>query len=354
MDKLRFGILGAADIARKNWKAILNSGNATVAAVASRDIEKARRFIRELQAESPFDTPPMALGSYEELLASNNVDAVYVPLPTGLRKEWVLRAASAGKHTICEKPCALNAADLREMISRCRKNRVQFMDGVMFMHNPRMTRIREALDDGKNIGQIKRIMSNFSFHLAEDQFQTNVRVDSRLEPAGCLGDLGWYCIRFILWAMRRQLPRAVTGRILSQRGAGHSPSPVPSDFSAELSFDDDTSACFYCSFIAEYQNWVHISGTKGQLRVDDFVHPENDLETAFKVNDKMIRVKAVGGKRAKPETVAQQTNMIRNFASQVRSGRLNDEWPELALKTQQVMDACYESARIGTCLKLEA
>ncbi len=71
------------------------------------------------------------------------MDAVYIPLPTGLRQEWVVRAAEAGKHVICEKPCAVSAADLSEMISACRKNRVQFMDGVMFMHNPRLGRVRE-------------------------------------------------------------------------------------------------------------------------------------------------------------------------------------------------------------------
>ena len=69
-------------------------------------------------------------------------------LPTGLRKEWVLRAAAAGKHVLCEKPCALSLADLREMTGACQKNRVQFMDGVMFMHNPRLRRLREILDDG--------------------------------------------------------------------------------------------------------------------------------------------------------------------------------------------------------------
>jgi predicted dehydrogenase len=354
MDKLRFGILGAADIAQKNWKAIFHSGNSIIAAVASRDLEKARQFIAKCQQQTPFNTPPAAFGSYEELLASNNVDAVYIPLPTGLRKEWVLRVAAAGKHIICEKPCALSAADLQEMISTCRKNHVQFMDGVMFMHNPRLPRIREVLDDGKNVGRIKRIMSSFSFHMAEDLFPTNIRMDSRLEPAGCLGDLGWYCIRFILWAMRWQLPREVTGHILSQRGASRSPSPVPADFSAELIFNDDTSAGFYCSFIAEHQNWAHVSGIKGQLRVSDFVHPVSDMEPAFEVNATVLRVKVDGGKPVEPEAVAQQTNMIRNFASQVFSGKLDEEWPMWALKTQQVMDACLKSAHAGTSLKLGA
>src|ERR1035437_8046264 len=137
MNKLRFGILSTAGIARKNWKAIFSSGNCVVPAVASRDVKRSRQFIAECQAETPFETPPAPLGSYEELLASKNVDAVYVPLPTGLRKEWVLRAAEAGKHVVCEKPCAVNAADLQEMISACPKNRVQLMDGVMFLHSTR-------------------------------------------------------------------------------------------------------------------------------------------------------------------------------------------------------------------------
>jgi predicted dehydrogenase len=345
MKQLRFGIMGAADIARKNWKSIFHSGNSVVTAVASRDLARGRRFIKELQAEAPFKTPPVAFDSYQELLASPNVDAVYIPLPTGLRKEWVLRAAAAAKHIVCEKPCGLDAADLRIMLSACRNKRVQFMDGVMFAHNPRLDRILATLDDGKSVGRIKRIMSNFSFHLGEDRFPTNVRTDSRLEPAGCLGDVGWYCIRFALYALHGRMPREVTGRILSQRGGDRSPRPVPTDFSAELIFDKDTSMAFYCSFIAQYQQWVHVSGDKGWLWVDDFVHPVKDAETTFEVNRQTVRIKAGRGKRA--ETIAQPTNMIRNFANQVFSGKLNDEWPEIAFKTQQVMDACLESARKG-------
>jgi predicted dehydrogenase len=352
MRKLRFGILSAADIARENWESIFHSGNSVVTAVASRDVARSRRFIKELQAKARFVTAPVALGSYEELLASPDVDAVYIPLPTGLRKEWVLRAAAAGKHVICEKPCGVSLADVQEMADACARNRVQFMDGVMFMHHPRMDRIRVALDDGKSLGRLKRITSSFSFRMAENVYDTNVRLNSRLEPAGCLGDLGWYCIRFALWAMQWKLPRAVTGHILSERGSNRSPSPVPTDFSAELTFDDDTFMSFYCSFMAGYQNWVHVSGEKGQLRVADFVHPVNNLESTFEVNGRVVRVKSGGGKRAKAGAVAQQTNMIRNFANQVLSGKLNQEWPMWALQTQKVVDACFEAARGNREIKL--
>src|SRR5882724_11334735 len=108
---LRWGILGTAEIAKKNWKAIWNTKNGRVAAVASRDIERSHRFIEECQAEAGFETTPKALGSYEELLASKDIDAVYIPLPTAIRKPWVERAAEAGKHVVCEKPCAVSLAD---------------------------------------------------------------------------------------------------------------------------------------------------------------------------------------------------------------------------------------------------
>ena len=108
----RWGILGTANIARKNWRAIRNSGNSTLTAVASRDAAKARKFIDECQADVPFPTAPVPCG-YDELLARKDVDAVYIPLPTGIRREWVVKAAMAGKHVLCEKPCGVNAADVR-------------------------------------------------------------------------------------------------------------------------------------------------------------------------------------------------------------------------------------------------
>ncbi len=93
----KWGIMGTATIARKNWKSIWNAENATLVAVASRDATRSQTYIDECQRQVPFDPTPQAIGSYEELLESD-VDAVYIPLPTGLRKQWVIRAAQAGKH----------------------------------------------------------------------------------------------------------------------------------------------------------------------------------------------------------------------------------------------------------------
>lgn len=347
MNKLRFGILSTAQIGRKNWKGIWHSGNSVITAVASRDAQRSRQFIAECQKECPFDTMPTALGSYEELLASPNVDAVYIPLPTGLRKDWVLRAAKAKKHVLCEKPCGATVDEVREMIEACRQNHVQFMDGVMFMHNPRLDHIRNALNNGSPIGKIRRITSHFSFFAADGFRETNIRANNTLEPLGCLGDLGWYCIRFALWTMNWQLPREVSGRSVSQTGPDGSSRPVPFDFSAEMLFDGDVSSGFFCSFLTAYTNWVTVTGTKGYFRVPDFVHPAKSNNGAMEINGELSDDAVLDPRDA------QETNMARAFADQVFSGKLSDAWPDQALKTQIVTNACFDSARANRAVSVK-
>src|SRR4051812_9566166 len=358
MDKLRWGILGAADIARKNWKAIRNSGNGVVTAVASRDLARCQQFIRECEASAPMGGPVKPVADYEELISSKEVDAIYIPLPTGARKDWVIRAAEAKKHVVCEKPCALNLADLRSMLESCRRNRVQFMDGVMFMHSQRLEKIAAEIAAG-SIGEIKRITSAFSFHGDAEFFQKNIRVNSAMEPFGCLGDLGWYCIRFALATMGEELPRRVTGRVLADARGQGSPAVVPSSFSGQLFFDDGISSSFYCSFDAADEQWAIITGTKGLVRVEDFVLPFFGNDIAFDVLNAGLKVTGCDfnmepnrRRVAIPEysnshATAQETNLFRDFAKQVLSGQLNAEWPEIAFKTQAVVEGCLDSARKG-------
>jgi predicted dehydrogenase len=357
--KLRWGILSTAQIARKNWKAIQLTSNSTVTAVASRDLERSRRFIAECQAEAPMAAPPLAFGSYADLVACDTVDALYIPLPTGLRKEWILRAADAGKHVVSEKPCATSVADLREILEACQAHRVQFMDGVMFMHSQRLAQIRQVLNDGQSVGEVRRISSAFTFCQSPDFFTGNIRAHSALEPFGCLGDLGWYCLRFTLWARDWQMPTQVSGRILSELGRPDSPATVPTAFSGELLFAGGVSAEFYCSFHTDTEQWARLSGTKGCLHLADFVLPFAGTELDFGISHAVFQVKGCDFRMTEDRCrysvseyshghpTAQETNLFRAFARQALSGQLNPIWPEAALKTQIVMGACLDSARAG-------
>lgn len=353
----RWGILGAANIARKNWQAMRLAGNATLTTVASRSLDRAQQFIDDCQGHVPFPKAPRPCGSYEDLLNSPEVDAVYIPLPTGLRTEWVIRAAEAGKHVLVEKPVGVTAADVEAMRAACRKHQVQFMDGVMFMHSARLPKLREVLDDGQSVGEIRRITAQFSFRGTGDFMQQNIRANSELEPLGCLGDLGWYTIRFSLWAMKYQMPISVTARLIDEVKQGAAGKGVPTEFAMDLLFPNGVTAANYCSFITENSQWANISGTKGFVHLRDFVLPFFNSAAKFDVTNATFLHRgcdfnAEDGTRtvSVPEygsgaENSQETNMVRNFSQLVLSGKLDESWGEIAWKTQKVMDACVQSAR---------
>lgn len=356
----RWGILGAAFIARKNWQAIRDAGNATLVAVASRDLTRAQAFIEECQSSAPHSALPEAMNDYDALLARTDIDAVYIPLPTGLRKEWVIRAAQAGKHVLVEKPVGVNAADVAEIIAACEKHRVQFMDGVMFMHGRRLKRLREVVDH--DVGKIRHIATQFSF-MSDDEFQrSNIRAHGNLEPLGCLGDLGWYCLRFTLWAMNYATPVQVTGRIHAEtRQTADSP-PVPLEFSGTLTFENGTNASFYCSFTTANAQWAIISGSNGLLQVSDFVLPFSSTQTKFSLTRSEFVLNACQFDMHEGCTIealdepssnapgSQESGLFQTFSDLVLSGKIDDHWPRISLLTQRVLDACLRSAHQDSTL----
>ncbi len=314
---------------------------------------RAAEWIRECQSEQPFPICPEAVGGYDNLLARDDIDAVYIPLPTGLRKEWVIRAAQAGKHVLCEKPCGNTASDVEEMIAACHDARVQFMDGVMFMHGDRLAALRRLIDDGTTIGALRHISSQFSFP-ADEAFLAggNIRVRPDLESLGCLGDVGWYNLRLSLWAMNWEMPAEATGRIIGQNSGG-----VPTEFSGELVFRGGATASFYCSFVAAHQQWARLSGTRGAAEVRDFVLPFFGAETYFTTSKDTFETEGCDFRMASHSTrhvfpehgsshaTAPDTKLFRHFAELALSGKPDDHWPRIALQTQRVLEACLNSAR---------
>jgi len=285
-------------------------------------------------------------------LADASVDAVYVPLPTGIRKEWVIRAAEAGKHVICEKPCAASTAELQEMVSACRNNDVQFMDGVVFMHDRRQSALEAVLNDENEFGPITRVTAAVGYCAAESVGPGDIRYQPALEPFGTLGDDGWYAIRLALWAMREEIPVRVTGRILASRPAASGEQKVITAFSGELFFKSGATAAYYCSILGAPQQWAQICGTKAYIDLPDFVgplpDPEGDINFAvrrgFSSPAATIHRVAPTGNLYPPMLV----NMLTQFSALLLAGQRNAEWPRRSLRTQLVMDACYRSAVRGS------
>ncbi|KAG6400220.1 hypothetical protein SASPL_137045 [Salvia splendens] len=148
---VRFGIVGCANIARKVSRAILHSPNSTIVAVGSRSAAKAAAFAAEN-------------GFYDAVLDDPDVDAVYIPLPTSLHRLWAVAAAQRGKHVLLEKPVALSAAELDEILAACESSRVQYIDATMWMHHPRTAEMEAFLADQRRFGRLQAVRffeSNF-------------------------------------------------------------------------------------------------------------------------------------------------------------------------------------------------
>ena len=196
-------------------------------------------------------------------------------------------------------------------------------------------------------GQIRRIVSQFSFGAPPEFFQGNIRAHSGLEPLGCLGDLGWYCIRFTLCVLDGKLPARACGHLLASHGRPDSPAPVPTEFSAELFFPEGVSASLYCSFLAETQQWANVSGTKGFIHVPDFVLPHYGAEVGFEVSNPVFHVtgcdfnmedhrrRVAVREYSNSAPNSQEANMFRNFAALALSGRADESWGAMVLKTHR-------------------
>jgi len=256
--KIRWGVLGWARIAQKEViPAIQRSSNGVFHALASRDAAKLAECKTQLN-------PPNLHGSYDELVRDPEVDAVYNPLPNSLHKEWTIKAAEHGKHVLCEKPIALNAAECREMIAACRANGVVFMEAFMYRYSARTAKVRELLRSGK-LGEIKFIQSQFRFHLNRSG---DVRRIGGL-GGGSLYDVGSYPVNFIGMVMD-EITKSVPGkgpRVESLSVQCVQENGVDELFSALLRYPGGVVAALHSGFNAHLRVFSEIIGTEGSLEI---------------------------------------------------------------------------------------
>ncbi|XP_057974571.1 uncharacterized oxidoreductase At4g09670-like [Malania oleifera] len=349
-DRIRFGILGCAEIARKVSRAITLAPNASLYAVGSRSIDKASRFA----ADNGFPPSAKVYGSYDAVLDDPDVDAVYVPLPTSLHVSWAIAAARKKKHVLLEKPVALNVAELDEILQACESNGVQFMDGTMWMHNLRTAKMRDFLSDALLFGELKVINACFTIGADPDFLKNDIRVKPDLDSLGCLGDMGWYCIRAILWIANYELPKTV----IALHGAVFNEAGVIISCGSSLQWEDGKVATFHCSFISNLTMDVTAIGTKGTLHLRDFVVPFNENQASFSAATKSGFTELVTGWNSVPSehTIAmdipQEARMVTEFAGLVKSvkgsgSKPEEKWPTISRKTQLVLDAVKESIDKG-------
>jgi predicted dehydrogenase len=247
---LRFGVLSTADIGmRKVLPAMLRADRVEVVAIASRDLGRAQAAAAELGL-------PRAHGSYEDLLADPDVDAVYNPLPNHLHAEWTIAAARAGKHVLCEKPLATTVADAERMIAACEDAGVVLMEAFMYRLHPSWEAVRELVASGR-IGPLRAVQSWFSYF---NDDPTNIR--NRLDAGGgALFDIGCYCVNLSRMLFGSE-PVRIRASVTRDPRMG-----IDVLTSGILDFPDGV-ATFTSTTRAEPDQRVHVYGTEGRIAIE--------------------------------------------------------------------------------------
>jgi len=321
--KLRWGVISTANIGR--WAvnpAIQASSNGDLIAVASRDADQARAF-------ADAGGIPTAYGSYEALLDDERIDAVYVPLPNSMHREWTIRAAEAGKHVLCEKPLALNASECDEMAAAARENGVKLMEAFMYRFHPRMERVIELVGGG-GLGDLRVIHAAFTFRLTR---RDNIRLMPEL-GGGSLMDVGCYCVN-----VSRTLAGAEPVEV--QAMARNGDTGVDEEMAGTLRFPGGVVAQFDSALTMERREACEVAGTEAWLDVPAAFLPGKD-DVAFYEH------------RGRGEVVEHLVDgadeyqlMVEHFADCALRDRAPRYGAAEAAANMRVIEALYRSAEQG-------
>ena len=265
--KLRWGVLSTASIGlRKVIPAMQQGQYSTIVAIASRDLAKAK------QAAAAQGIPTV-YGSYEELLADPNVDAIYNPLPNQLHVPWTIKSAEAGKHVLCEKPLSLTVAEAKSLLAVRARTGVKIGEAFMIRSAPQWLRLRELINQGR-IGELRSVAGFFSYHNIDP---ANIR--NQVESGGgALMDIGCYLIHSARYAFAQE-PTRVVARI------DRDPKMHTDRLTSALLDFPAGQAIFTCSTqLVPYQR-VHFFGTRGRIEIEIPFNAPIDRPTRLFIDD---------------------------------------------------------------------
>ena len=266
---MRVGLLGAGNISRTMAKTIAAMEGVRNYAVASRDLEKARSFAAECGIEK-------AYGSYEEMLADDNVDLVYVATPHSHHHQWTIAALNAGRNVLCEKAFAANARQAEEMIALAEQKKLLLTEAIWTRYMPSRAMIREIIDGGE-IGEVKMVTSNLGYLISG--------VERMIRPelaGGCLLDLTVYPLNFTSMILGDGYSR-ITARMIP------TPTGVDGQDSVTLEYPGGEMAVMMSTMYAQTDRRGLIYGTKGMLEVTNINNPS--VLSVFEYSASGLRLK---------------------------------------------------------------
>jgi predicted dehydrogenase len=328
---VRWGILGVSMFATRRMVPAMQRGRElTVAAIASRSKDKAEKAARDLNI-------PRAYGSYEELLADPEIDAVYIPLPNHMHVPYSIKAAEAGKHVLCEKPIALNAAEARALLDVRDRTGVLIQEAAMIRVHPRWLATRAELAKGSagKIGELRSIVSSFGYHLRQ---RDNVRY-RRDMGGGTLLDVGFYPVSISRFCFGAE-PTRVLASLTTEPETG-----VDILAAAMLEFASGHSI-FSCGMQLSPSQQVALMGGKGRISFDVPWSPYTDRPTRL-IIDRSEQLEEPMVESVAFEPCNQYTLLAEGFSQAVTSGAKAPLPLEDSVKNMAVLDALARSAQSG-------
>jgi predicted dehydrogenase len=328
-------VLGNATIGRKCViPAIAKSANGTLRSLGTRDPEKARALASAHGIER-------LVAGYAAVLADPEVDAVYIPLPNHLHRPWTLKALQAGKHVLCEKPLALNAAEAREMAAAAAASGRRLMEAYMYRFHPR-SRVVKALADGGGLGRIASVRAAFCFPMDAALIEGGGNIRLRPETGGgALLDVGGYGVSAARWLLSAE-PSAVQAQAVYRHG-------VDVHVMGTLRFADGALAAIEAGFTSTLQQTFSVSGSDAAVELphNAFIPWEAEaLYTLRRKDEESGEVRRVPG-------ADEYRLMVEHFAEAVL-GRAGLAFPpEDAVANMRVLDALAAAARSGATVRLE-
>jgi predicted dehydrogenase len=321
---LRWGLLGTARINHSLIPAIRASARSQLVGVASRSAARAALYAGQWQIPVPY-------ASYEAMLADPQIDAVYIPLPNHLHVEWTLNAMASGKHVLCEKPLALQPADVDRIAEGARRAGVAIAEAFMYRHHPLTQRVAAMVKDGQ-VGRLRVVRGAFTFTLTRPD-------DVRLVPewgGGSLWDVGCYPVSYA--RLLAGEPTAVSAQAVRHQTG------IDMSVAGTLLFTDDVIGVFDCGFAAHFRTFVEISGTDGVITLETPFKPGAEASLRLTKGDDTQTIVVAGE--------ALYLGEVQDLESAVFEGRPTRVGLDDSRGNVATLVALHEAARTGRVVAL--
>ena len=329
--KINWGILGCAAIARvRTIPGLLQADNASLYAVASRGSAKAEELQKMFGAEK-------AYGSYEELLEDKNVEAVYIPLPNSMHREWVEKAAKAGKHILCEKPLALNEEEAKEMYDICEAEGVLLMEAFAYRHAPLIQKVKELIDAGA-VGKVKYLESHLTDLLTD---MGNIRMNQNL-GGGAFYDMACYNVSAISYLAGKEPVRV---KAFAEMDPEYG---VDVSNTCLFQYDDGMQAAGYSSLNSYARGYYAVVGEKGRIEVPCNFNCRNICKFTVTAEGIVDNVEVIDEKKTEYTVMCPDNYMleIEQFGRCILDGEKPLVSKEETLRNIRILDKAFADAAL--------